>query len=82
MSTQLLKNGTVVTCTLGMAGASILKADVLVEGNTITKVGSNITVSGAEVIDCTDKRITPGFVDAHRKVIIAHLYTYGSLPLL
>ena len=66
MSTYLLKNGTVVTCIQGKAGVSVLKADVLVEGNTITKIEYNIAASGAEVIDCTDKWITPGFVDTHR----------------
>ena len=66
MSTYLLENGTVVTCIQGKAGVSVLKADVLVEGNTITKIESNIAASEAEVVDCTDKWITPGFVDTHR----------------
>ncbi|MCJ1477421.1 hypothetical protein MMC13_006092 [Lambiella insularis] len=40
--------------------------DVLIEGELITGIGPNLTApSGADVIDCTDKIISPGFVDTH-----------------
>ncbi|KAF2100906.1 Metallo-dependent hydrolase [Rhizodiscina lignyota] len=42
------------------------KTDILVEGGTITRIEPNISApQGAEVIDCTDKIISPGFVDTH-----------------
>ena len=42
------------------------RADVLIEGGTITKIGSGFEATeGAEVVDCTDKIVSPGFVDTH-----------------
>lgn len=58
----LLKNGLVYTMT--EEKPSIM--DILVEGKHIKKVGKNIKApKGAEVIDCTDKILTPGLIDAH-----------------
>lgn len=48
-------------------GPKVYKADVLVQGSTITKIAENIAEThGLELIDCTNKWITPGFVDTHR----------------
>lgn len=55
----LLKNGTVVS-----ARAS-RKLDVLIEGETIAKVGENLFCEGAEVIDVEGKLLFPGFIDGH-----------------
>lgn len=55
----LLKNGTVVS-----ARAS-RKLDVLIEGETIAKVGENLSCKGAEVIDVEGKLLFPGFIDGH-----------------
>lgn len=55
----LLKNGTVVS-----ARAS-RKLDVLIEGETIAKVGENLSCEGAEVIDVEGKLLFPGFIDGH-----------------
>ena len=42
------------------------KADVLVKGNIISSIGLSIQpLDGCQVIDCTDKIISPGFVDTH-----------------
>lgn len=42
------------------------KTDVLVEHDRITKIETSIAApGGCEVIDCTDKIISPGFVDTH-----------------
>lgn len=42
------------------------KTDILIEGSVITKLGENITPpDGCEIIDCSDKIISPGFVDTH-----------------
>ncbi|KAI9064838.1 composite domain of metallo-dependent hydrolase [Trametes sanguinea] len=66
-SKYLLKGGTVATCVQGSDAPQVYKADVLVEGNTITRIGQDIAPeAGVEVIDCENKWITPGFVDTHR----------------
>jgi cytosine/adenosine deaminase-related metal-dependent hydrolase len=46
-----------------------VKADLLVEGNIIAKIEAGIKPSaGTQVIDCTDKIISPGFIDTHHHV--------------
>lgn len=46
-----------------------IKADLLIEGNIITKIEEGIQPpSGCEVIDCTDKILSPGFIDTHHHV--------------
>jgi cytosine/adenosine deaminase-related metal-dependent hydrolase len=46
-----------------------VKVDLLIEGNTIEKIELNIKpVAGAQAISCTDKTISPGFIDTHRYV--------------
>lgn len=56
----LLKNGTLVTVTNGT-----IKSDLLIEDGKITKIGDNISAgTQTEVIDCTDKFVYPGFIDA------------------
>ncbi|KAH9855042.1 Metallo-dependent hydrolase [Lenzites betulinus] len=75
MSTKyLLKGGTVATCVQGVAAPRVYKADVLVEGDTITRIEENIAPGpGVEVVDCEGKWITPGFVDTHRHVFMTVL---------
>ncbi|HEX37956.1 MAG TPA: dihydroorotase [Candidatus Cloacimonetes bacterium] len=41
------------------------KADVLIDKKIVKKIAPNIEESKAEIIDCTDKHIFPGFVDLH-----------------
>jgi cytosine/adenosine deaminase-related metal-dependent hydrolase len=42
---------------------------VLIEGNIIVKIEKDVkSPSGAEVIDCKDKIVSPGFVDTHHHV--------------
>jgi cytosine/adenosine deaminase-related metal-dependent hydrolase len=42
------------------------RGHVLIEGGTIIKIGPDVEASkGAEVVDCTDKIVSPGFVDTH-----------------
>ena len=67
MSQVLLKNG---TCLIHQADDHVkaIKSDILIEGNKITKIGVDTAGSGAQVIDCTDKIISPGFVDTHHHV--------------
>lgn len=67
MTKYLLKGGTVATCVQGSDEARVYKADVLIEGTTITRIEPDISpASDVEVINCENKWITPGFVDTHR----------------
>lgn len=60
MDAQLIfKNGTLVTA------EGSRRADILVEGEQIARVGSEMPTAGAEVIDCTDRLLLPGGVDPH-----------------
>ncbi|KAL2820419.1 Metallo-dependent hydrolase [Aspergillus granulosus] len=44
-------------------------ADILIEGDRISKIEVSIPApTGCEIIDCTDKIISPGFVDTHHHV--------------
>lgn len=44
-------------------------ADVLIEGDRISKIEAAIPApAGCHIIDCTDKIISPGFVDTHHHV--------------
>ncbi len=57
---KLIKNGTVVT-----AGDSV-KADVLIEGEKIVRLGKNLSEEGCEeVIDAAGKLLLPGGIDVH-----------------
>ncbi len=41
-------------------------ADVLIEGDRIARVGSNLSADGAQTIDATGDVVIPGFIDTHR----------------
>ena len=46
-----------------------IKADLLVTGNTIAKIEPSIDLeNGTELVDCTDKILSPGFIDTHHHV--------------
>ncbi|MEQ1756984.1 MAG: dihydropyrimidinase [Vicinamibacterales bacterium] len=55
----LIKGGTIVTAT------DLYKGDVLVEGEKITVIGSNLTMQADRVIDATGKYVLPGGIDVH-----------------
>jgi dihydropyrimidinase len=55
----LIKNGTVVSAT----GSE--KLDVLMEGETIARVGAGISEAGHEVVDATGLLVMPGGIDVH-----------------
>src|SRR5271170_3112923 len=68
MSTQkkgrtLFKGGTVVT--MDSTVPNLATGDVLVDGDRIAAVGSNLSADGAEMIDATGSIVMPGLVDAH-----------------
>jgi len=59
----LLKGGTVITVDPNLG--DIPNGDVLIEGDTIAEVGTDLSAD-AEVIDATGNIVIPGFVDSHR----------------
>ena len=58
---KLIKNGFVIDG----SGEKRYKADVLVNGDKIEKIGAIDNIEGAEVIDATGKIVAPGFIDTH-----------------
>lgn len=69
MSTSYLLKGGIVATYGADNKPHAFKADVLVEDSVIVKIDANISAkAGVDVIDCTDKWITPGMVDTHRHV--------------
>ncbi len=55
----LFKNGTIITA------SDVYNADVLVEGEIISLIGTDIAPDGHEVVDCTGKLLMPGGIDVH-----------------
>jgi dihydropyrimidinase len=55
----LLRGGTVVT------DSASFRADVLVEGETITAVGEELDIGDANVIDASGLHLLPGGIDVH-----------------
>jgi dihydropyrimidinase len=55
----LIKGGTVVSA----AGSELL--DVLIEGETIARVGAGLDASGHEIVDATGLLVMPGGIDVH-----------------
>ncbi|WP_430791406.1 dihydroorotase [Virgibacillus flavescens] len=56
----LLKNTTRLTKT-----NETEKVDILIEGNHIKKIDTNISSDEAKVIDCKNNMVFPGFIDVH-----------------
>jgi len=64
----LLRGGTVLTHD-AEDHIKAIEADLLIEGNVISKIEKGIAIpDGAEIIDCTDKLLSPGFIDTHHHV--------------
>lgn len=62
---MLFKNATVWTS----EAAGVLEAtDVLVKNGKISKIGKNLSASGAQVIDATGKHLTAGIIDEHSHI--------------
>ncbi len=53
MST-LIRNGTLITA------SDTFDADILIEGETISRIGRNLEAGSAEVIDAKGKLVMPG----------------------
>ena len=59
MKKIIIKNGTIVNA------SETYKADVLIEDEKISKIGSNFKCDGAEIIDASGKYVMPGGIDVH-----------------
>jgi len=57
----LIKNGTIVDGT----GSKQFKSDILIEGDSIAKIGEDLSKVGAEIIDAQGLVVCPGFIDIH-----------------
>jgi dihydropyrimidinase len=69
----LIKNGTIVTAD------SIYPADILCEGETITRIDSQIPPPpGVEVIEAKGKYVFPGFIDPHVHIYLPFMGTYSK----
>ncbi len=69
----LIKNGEIIT------GDARYVADILCEGETIARIGQNITPPpGAEVIDAKGKYVFPGFIDPHTHIYLPFMGTYSK----
>ncbi len=55
----LISGGTIVTAT------DLYRGDVFVEGETITTIGTSLTMPADTVIDATGKYVLPGGIDCH-----------------
>lgn len=55
----LLKGGTVV------GSERCVKADVLISGEKIVRIGQDLSAENANVVDVSGKLLFPGFIDAH-----------------
>lgn len=67
----LIKNAKIYT----MAGNTIEKGDILIEGGKIKDIGENIESSEAEIIDATGLNVLPGIVDAHSHIGVMNFAT-------
>lgn len=68
----LFKGGTVVTA------SEMVKADVLVEGEIITLIGTNISPEGHIVVDAAGKYLMPGGIDVHTHLDLPFGGTYSN----
>ena len=77
---KLVVGGTVLT--MDPATGDLIGGDVLIEGDTIVRVGKGLAADGAEVIDATGMIVMPGFVDSHRHIWEGLLRNIGTdVPL-
>jgi dihydropyrimidinase len=72
MESIFIKNGQIVTAD------SSIKADIYVEDETITRIGTNLDVPpGTHVIDAAGKYVFPGFIDPHVHIYLPFMSTFA-----
>lgn len=64
----LIKNGTIISA------VNEYRGDILIEGETISKIGVNLATEGHEIVDATGKYVFPGGVDEH-----VHMGSFATL---
>lgn len=72
--TLLFKNATVWT---NEADGILENTDVLVKDGKISRIGKNLSSSGAIVIDATGKHLTSGIIDEHSHIAAASINESG-----
>jgi dihydropyrimidinase len=69
----LIRNGEIVTV------GSRERADIYVENETITQIGTNLEAPpDAEIIDASGKLIFPGFIDPHVHIYLPFMATFAK----
>jgi 5-methylthioadenosine/S-adenosylhomocysteine deaminase len=77
---MLIKNALIVTMD---KDKRLIKGDILVEGNKISKIGKNISEKDEETIDANGMVALPGFVNTHTHSAMTLLRGYADdLPLM
>jgi dihydropyrimidinase len=69
---MLIKNGTLITA------SETFQADILVEDETISRIGQDLEADSADVVDATEKLILPGGVDPHTHFDLPMFNTVSS----
>src|SRR5512143_1100235 len=59
MMRTLIKNGTVITA------SETFQADILVQDEVISRIGTDLRADGADILDASGKLVMPGGVDPH-----------------
>src|SRR5512146_1224444 len=70
--TTLIRNGTLLTA------SETFEADILVEGEHISRMGKQLDTAGAEVIDAAGKLVMPGGIDPHTHFDLPMFNTVSS----
>ena len=71
---MLFKNATVWT---SEANGILENTDVLVKNGKISKIGKNLSVGNAQVIDATGKHLTAGIIDEHSHLALSSVNEGG-----
>ncbi len=73
--TILFKNATVWT---NESEGILENTDVLIKNGKISKIGNNLSASGAKVVDATGKHLTAGIIDEHSHIAAASINEGGQ----